>query len=175
RCISFDWGVSLLEMDALFFEDILLITGKEHYNPICFSYCSQGSYKKRFENETEFHTVDQFHSSIIVSKTGLQLYTLYPKNSHIILNDIIIVRTEFKNRRNNQLSALNENLYRVFVDDKDETAFAYYSPIHLRMEDYVKTLRDLKSEGMARVLHIEGEVYHLLSMHILRHDRYQNN
>ncbi len=175
RCITFDWGVSLLEIDALFFQDILLISGNGNSNPIHFAYCSQGCYKNRFENETEFHTVEQFHSSIIVSKTGLKLYTLFPKEIHIILNDIRIVRTEFLKKRNNQLSELNENLYRVFVDDKDETAFAYYSPIHLRMEDYVKTLRDLKTEGMARVLYIEGEVYHLLSMHIVRHDRYQNN
>src|SRR5690606_41075527 len=98
----------------------------------------------------------------------------FPKEVHIVINDIRSVRTEFLKKRNNQLSALNENLYRVFVDDKDETAFAYYSPIHLRMEDYVKTLRDLKTEGMARMLQIEGEVYQLLPMHILRHDRYQS-
>lgn len=175
RCITFDWGVSLLEIDALFYDDILFINDNGNSNPIHFSYCSQGFYKNRFENETEFHTVEQFHSSIIVSKTDLKLHTFFPKEIHLILNDIRIIRTEFLKKRNNQLSELNENLYRVFVDDKDETAFAYYSPIHLRMEDYVNTLRDLKTEGMARVLHIEGEVYHLLSMHIARHDKYQSN
>lgn len=175
RCITFDWGVSLLEIDALFFEDILLINPNKNSNPIHFSYCSQGCYKNRFDHEVDFQTVEQFHSSIIVSKAGLKLYTFFPKDIHIILNDIRIVRKEFLKKRNNQLTELNENLYRVFVDDKNKSAFAYYSPIHLRMEDYVKTLRDLKTEGMARVLHLEGEVYHLLAMHITRHDRYQNN
>jgi len=175
RCITFDWGVSLMEIDALFYDDILFINDNGNSNPIHFSYCSQGLYKNRFENETEFHIVEQFHSSIIVSKTDLKIYTLLPKEIHIVVNDIRIVRSEFLKKRNNQLSELNENLYRVFVDDKDETAFAYYGPIHLKMEDYVKTLRDLKTEGIARVLQIEGEVYHLLSMHILRHDRYQSN
>lgn len=175
RSITFDWGVSLLEIDALFFEDILFVSDNKQFNPIRFSYCSQGCYKNRFENEANFHIVEQFHASILVSKTGLKLYTLFPKDIHIVLNDIRIVRTEFAKKRNNQLSALNENLYRVFVDDKDQTVFAYYSPIHLKMEDYVKSLRDLKTEGMARMLQIEGEVYHLLSMHIARHDRYHNN
>lgn len=175
RCITFDWGVSLLEIDALFFEDILLISTNKNISPIRFTYCSQGCFKNRFAHEVDFHTVEQFHSSIIVSKSGLKLYTFFPKNVHIILNDIRIIRMEFLKKRNNQLSELNENLYRVFVDKKNETAFSYYSPIHLRMEDYVKSLRDLKTEGMARVLHLEGEVYHLLSMHITRHERYQNN
>lgn len=175
RCISFDWGVSLLEVDALFFEDILLLYAVENSNPLHFSYCSQGHYKHRFANEQTFHTVEQYHSSIYVSKKNLEVYTLFPKEIHIILNDIHIVRTEFLKKRNNQLSELNENLYKVFSDDKDEEEFAYYSPIHLRMEDYVKTLRDVNTEGMTRVLQIEGEVYQLLSMHIARHERYQNN
>lgn len=174
RCITFDWGVSLVEIDAVFFEDILFVANNGNSIPIHFSYCSQGYYRNRFENEN-FHTVEQFHSSIVVSQKNLKLYTFFPKDLHIIFNDIRIVRTEFLKRRNNQLSELNEQLYQVFVDDKDATAFAYYSPIHLRMEDYVRTLRDVETEGMARVLHLEGEVYHLLAMHISRHDRYQNN
>ncbi len=36
-------------------------------------------------------------------------------------------------------------------------------------------LRDLNTQGMIRVLQIEGEVYHLLSMHFARRERYQNN
>jgi AraC-like DNA-binding protein len=43
------------------------------------------------------------------------------------------------------------------------------------MEDHVKALRYLNTEGITRILQIEGEVYHLLSMHIARHDRYQKN
>ncbi|MGV8814271.1 MAG: helix-turn-helix transcriptional regulator [Gelidibacter sp.] len=175
KCISFDWGVSLMEFDAIFFEDILFVYGNENTNPLHFSYCSQGSYQHRFGNESAFHTTEQYHSSIIVSKKNLELHALFTKGIHVIINDIRIIRTEFIKRRNNQLSELNENLYRVFMDDKDHSEFAYYSPIHLRMEDYVKTLRDLKTEGMTRVLQIEGEVYHLLAMHIARHDRYQNN
>lgn len=175
KCITFDWGVSLMEFDVLFFEDILIVYDNENANPLHFTYCSQGSYQHRFANQCTFHIIEQYHSSIIVSKKNLDMYVLFPKDIHILSNDIRIIRTEFVKRRNNQLSELNENLYRVFMDDKDQSEFAYYSPIHLRMEDYIKTLRDLKTKGMTRVLQIEGEVYHLLAMHISRHDRYQNN
>lgn len=174
RCITFDWGVGLMEIDALFFDDILFLYQVANSNPIHFSYCSQGYFKHRFANEPNFHTIDQYHSSIFVSKKLLDVYTLFPKDTHIIINDIHVLRTEFLKKRNNQFSELNENLHKVFSDDKDESEFAYYSPIHLRMEDYVKTLRDLNTEGMTRVLQIEGEVYHLLSMHIARHEKYQN-
>lgn len=175
KCITFDWGVSLLEFDALFFEDIVFIY--EHNSSILlrFSYCSHGYFSHRFANETDFHTTERYHSSIIVSKKNLKLYALFPKNTRIICNEVGIIREEFIKRRNNQLCELNENLYNVFMDDESQSEFAYYSPIHLKMEDYVKSLRDLKTSGMKRVLQIEGEVYKLLSMHIAQHDRHQNN
>lgn len=175
RCIGFDWGVSLFEIDALFFEEVFIISENEHSNPIYFSYCSKGYYKNKFDNEDTFHTIKQYHSSITVCKKDQSRITSFPINIHIINNDIRVVRKEFLKRRNNQLSALNENLYKIFADDLQELEFAYYSPIHLRMEDFVKNLRDIESIGIIRVLQIESEIYHLLSMHIARHDRHENN
>ncbi|WP_299390041.1 helix-turn-helix transcriptional regulator [uncultured Gelidibacter sp.] len=175
RCISFDWGVSLFELNSIFFEDILFIDPHKNANPIHFTYCSHGCYKHRFENQEEFQTIGQYHSSIIVAEDNIKHYTLLPKATHIIFNNIRIIRTEFLKKRNNQLSELTENLYRVFVDESNETTYAYYSPIHLRMEDHVKSLRDLKAEGMTRILQIEGKVYQLLAMHIARHDKHENN
>ena len=43
------------------------------------------------------------------------------------------------------------------------------------MEDHVNAIRNKDSNGMTRILQIEGEVYQLLSMHIARHDRHQNS
>lgn len=175
RCISFDWGVSLLELDALFSEDLCVTYDNTYSNPIHFSYCSRGYYKTQFDNEDIFHTINQYHSSITVCKRNQRQMNLFPKNIRVINNDIRIVRKEFLKRQNNQLTALNKKLHKIFSDDLHEFEFAYYSPIHLRMEDFVKKLRDLDTKGMIRVLQIESEIYHLLSMHIARHDRHENN
>ncbi|MCK0124418.1 AraC family transcriptional regulator [Gelidibacter sp. F2691] len=175
RCINFDWGVSLLECDAIFFKDLLFIDKNKYYNPIHFSYCSLGNFKHKFENQEEFHTINQFHSSIIVAEKNIKHLTFVQKNKHLIFNNIRIIRTEFLKKRNIQLSELNKKLHEVFIDQCNETSYAYYSPIHLRMEDHVKSIRDSKSEGMIRILQIEGEVYQLLAMHIARHDQFENN
>ncbi len=174
KIITFDWGISYMEFDARFFNDILLSYANVNSNLLYFSYCSQGSYQQRFVNESTFHTIDQYHSSIIVSKKNLKLYTLFPKDLHIIRNDIRIVRAEFINKRNNQISGLNEQLNKVFLDSKNQSEFAYYSPVHLRMEDHVKTMREVQTVGLSRVLQIEGEVYNLLAMHIGSHELYLN-
>src|SRR5690606_22585908 len=82
---------------------------------------------------------------------------------------------EFLKKRLNNVEQLNKKLQDIFIDEKENKEFAYFSPIHLKMEDHVKALRDIETEGMTRVLQIQGEVYQLLSMHISRHDRYHEN
>ncbi len=175
KFITFDWGVSLVEFNAVFFEDILFINTVEDFNPIHFSYCSKGYFEHRFSNQSEYKTVEQYHASIIVSRMGLDHYTLISNGVEIELNNIRVVRQEFLKKRLNNIEQLNQKLHEVFVDNRDENEFAYFSPIHLKMEDHIKALKEMESEGMTRILQIEGEVYQLLSMHIARHDRYQQN
>lgn len=175
RCITFDWGVSLIEFDVQFDKDVLLVSTNKKYNPLHFCYCSKGCFMHRFEEQSDYFPINQYHSSINIAQKNSRHYTLLPKQTHIIFNDIRIIRKEFRKKRNNQLSELNENLYRIFSKKHIERNFAYYSPIHLKMEDNVSSLRNLNTKGITRVLEIEGEVYHLLAMHISRHDRFQRN
>ena len=175
KFITFDWGVSLVELNAIFFDDILFINKiTEEFNPIHFSYCSKGYFEHRFSNQEEFNVVEQYHAAIVVSREGLDHFTSIPNGVHLELNNIRIVRQEFMKKRLNNVEQLNEKLHEVFVDS-NKKEFAYFSPIHLKMEDHVKALRDIETQGMTRILQIEGEVYRLLSMHIARHDRHHQN
>ncbi|TDU39568.1 AraC-like DNA-binding protein [Gelidibacter sediminis] len=173
RCISFDWGVSLFEFDAICFEDVLFIDSHTKINPLHFTFCSHGYFKHRFEHQKDYRTINQYHASILVAKENVKHYTLLEKDTHVTFNNIQIIRKKYIKKRNNQLSALNGTLYRVFVDKKGTATYAYYSPLHIRMEEQVKSLRTVNSKGIIRILQIEGEVYQLLAMHIARHDWYE--
>ncbi|MEO6347566.1 MAG: AraC family transcriptional regulator [Aquaticitalea sp.] len=175
RFITFDWGVSLIEYNLIFFEDILFIADTSEYNPIHFIYCSKGCMRHRFSYEEEFNTISEFHSAIFTSKENTPHHTLFPKGLHLEINVISISRRDFLKKRLNNVEQLNEKLYEVFTDVDSNQEFAYFSPIHLKMEDHVKALLDIDTQGMTRVLQMEGEVYQLLSMHITRHDKYAQN
>lgn len=172
KCLTFDWGVSLMEFDATFYKDIIFINDNSLSNPIHFSYVSQGQFKHRFTKETEFTTVEQYHSAILVGSKGQEHVTVIPKNQKVIFNNIRVVRQEYLKKRLNNVELLNEKLNKIFIDDTEAEVFSYYSPIHLRMEDHVAAIRNNDISGMTRILQIEGEVYQLLSMHIARHDKY---
>ncbi len=171
KCLTFDWGLSVMEFDAFFFDDLLFVTDNEDFNPIHFSYCSQGQFSHRFGDEEDYHVVEQYHSSIIVGEKGLKQYCIFPKDMDIHINKICVLRGELLKKSLNNIEHLNEILFKVFMDVKGKESFAYYA-MHLRMADHIKAIRRTEIEGMGRILEIEGEVCKLLSMHISRHDFY---
>lgn len=175
KCLTFDWGVSLLDIDAIFFQDLIFVTDNETFNPVNFSYCSKGQFSHRFSDEDDYHVVEQYHSSIVVGEKGLKQYCIFPKETDIHINKICVLRGEFLKKSLNNIEHLNEMLFKVFMDVRGEESFAYYGPSHLGMEDHVKAIRRTDIEGMSRILKIEGEICHLMSMHIARQNLYEKS
>lgn len=175
KSVVFDWGVGLTEFNLIFFDEILMFSDTTEHNPIHFIYCSQGFIRHRFNFENEFNTINEFHSAILTSKKSVSHNTLFPKGIHLEINFITIMRKEFLKKRLNNVEQLNDKLHDVFTDVNSNQEFAYFSPIHLKMEDHVNALRNIDTKGMTRILHMEGEVYQLLSMHITRHDKYNQS
>lgn len=175
RIITYDWGVSVTEHNYICFDDILFVSDTSKFNPIHFFYCSKGSIYQRFNYETEFDRVKEFHSSILASKKSVEHCALFPKGKHLEINVISIVRKDFLKKRLNSMELLSEKLHQVFIDKNEIEEFSYYSPIHIKMDDHVKALRDIDTKGMTRILQIESKIYHLLSMHLEMHDKYYEN
>lgn len=174
RFITFDWGITLIEHNIIYFEDILLVSNPSKFNPLYFIYCSDGYLSHRFEYEEEFQKVDEFHSSILTTKQDVDHQMLFPEGVHLIINIIGIERKEFLKKRLNYVSELNSNLHKVFVDQNNEKEYAFHGPIDLKMEDHVKELRNISNKTISDALRIEGSLYRLLSMHITRYEKSQN-
>lgn len=171
RFITFDWGVNLLEYDIKFAKDIILEMDASRYNPIHFAYCLTGFCGHRFGYQNQINKLEQFQSVIITSREGGYNYGYFPKNEKLEINVIQIARKQFLNKRLNGVSALNKKLYNVFLDSDHEKAFAYFGTYDLKLADKISALRNVKEKGIIRILHIEGLVYEILSMHIKQHDK----
>lgn len=174
RFVGFDWGVNLIEHNIIYFEDILLVSNTSKFNPLSFYYCSQGYLSHRFEYQEEFTKIDEFHSAILTTKEDVDHHLLFPEGIHLIINIIEIERKEFLKKRLNYVTELNDSLHKVFVDQDDEKNYAYYGPIDIKMEDHVKLLRNISTKTISDALKLEGSVYHLLSLHIARFEKFHN-
>jgi AraC-like DNA-binding protein len=172
--ITFDWGINLIEHNIIYYQDVLLVSNTSKFNPLYFMYCSDGYLSHRFECQKEFQIVNEFHSSILTTKQDVDHQILFPEGVHLIINIIGIERKEFLKKRLNYVSELNSNLYEVFVDKDHENEYAYYGPIDLKMDDYVKDLREISNNTISDALKIEGSLYQLLSMQITKHEKFQN-
>lgn len=175
KYIAFDWGVSLIDFNILFYEDLILTSGTSEYNPINFFYCAKGFFEHKFSDEKNYKKVEQFHSAITASDSESNHQSFFHKDVHIQLNVISIVRKQFLKKRLNMSHMLNDKLHNVFVDTQHKKQFAYYGPISLKMADHIGELQNTGNEGIIRILQMEGVIYQLLSMHIKMHNRYENS
>ncbi len=171
RFITFDWGVNLLEYDIIFHKEFVLVIDASEFNPIHFTYCLKGFCGHRFGYQKEIHALEQFQSVIITSRDGGYNYGYFPKEEKLEINVIQIARKKYLKKRLNNVSQLNDKLYKVFMDEDHEKAFAYFGTYDLKLADKIGALRTLKQRGIIRILQIEGMVYQILSMHIQQHDK----
>ncbi|WP_178989129.1 helix-turn-helix domain-containing protein [Winogradskyella schleiferi] len=169
--IPFDWGVNLLDFDIKFYKEFVLRIEAEDFNPIRFIYNLKGAFTHRVGVQNEEHKTQQFQSVIFANKSVGVNYLHFLKNETLQINVIQIVRKEFLKKKTTDVSSLNKKLYEVFVDTDHENRFVHYGELNLKMADDVKSIHNIKSKGMLRILKIEAKVYEILSQHIQQHNR----
>jgi AraC-like DNA-binding protein len=173
KYMPFDWGVNLLDFDVTFSKEIILKVKANRFNPIRFIYNYNGDFKHRFGINNEEKLVEQFHSLIFTNKTGGYNHIHFPKDKKLEISIIQIVRKNFLKKRTTNVSLLNKRLYEIFVDTDHDNRFAHYGALNLKMADFIKKMKKIKSNGMVKVLKIEALVYEMLSLHIQKHNTFQ--
>ncbi len=173
RFITFDWGVSLLEYDITFMDEVLIVVDTSNYNPINFYYCLEGycGHKFGYESDEQIKIMEQFQSVILTNRDGGISDRYFPKDVKVVASVIQVRRKPFLRKRLNQGEELNKQLYNVFLDTDHEKVFAYYGSYNLKIADVMAALQKVKAKGMIWVMQIEGLVYQILSMHMIQHNK----
>lgn len=169
--ITFEWGGSVLQYNITFFDDVTLIMDASEFNPIHFTYLTEGYCFHRFELESKKRKLSQFQSVIITSKDGGYNYGYFEKNVKLNIHVIQINRLKFIKKRLNDASLLNKRLYEVFHDQQHENVFAYFGTYNLKLANFIKRYNKVKQKGMIKILIKEGIIYQVLSEHILQHNK----
>ncbi|MBV7267850.1 helix-turn-helix domain-containing protein [Winogradskyella luteola] len=172
--IPFDWGVNLLDFNITFRKEFVLRIEAEEFNPVRFVYNLEGYFLHRFGVQNTEYRTEQFQSVIFTNKTNGVNFMHFPKGVRLKTNVIQIVRKEFLKKRTSNVSTLNKKLYEVFVDTDHENRFVHYGELNLKMADLVKSIHNIKSKGMLRILKVEAKIYEILSLHIQQHDKSTN-
>ncbi|CAM1333436.1 helix-turn-helix domain-containing protein [Tenacibaculum aestuariivivum] len=169
--LNFEWGGSVLQYDIIFLDAITLVMDASEFNPIHFTYTTEGYSFHRFELENKKRKIAQYQSVIITSKEGGYNYGYFEKDVKVQIHLIQINRVKFINKRLNDASVLNQKLYEVFHDQQHEKVFAYYGTYNLKIANLIKQYNEIKQKGMIRILIKEGIVYQILSEHMQQHNK----
>lgn len=169
--LTFEWGGNVLQYDITFLDDIRVAMDASEFNPIHFTYTTEGYTFHRFELENKKRKLEQYQSVIITSKDGGYNYRYFEKNVKINMHLIQINRVLFIKKRLNDASVLNQKLYEVFHDDQHENVFAYFGTYNLKLANLIKQYNGIKQKGIIRILIKEGIVYQILSEHMLQHNK----
>ena len=163
--ISFKGGISYMEFDMEFTEDIAMVASSPDHTPICFAYCSQGHFMHSFGTNGEKHELENFQTGIITSKKSQDNLLYFEKDMRLKMI-LILVSPTSRSANGNHLSQELQKLF--FKNDKAQN-FAYVGSYNLKVAERVRQLNSIDETGIARTLMVEGLAHLILALEIQQH------
>ncbi|WP_299798925.1 AraC family transcriptional regulator [uncultured Maribacter sp.] len=176
RTIDFNWGVSLIDCNMKLAEEAKIVFDTKDLAPIEFIFISKGYFEYSENNTNSYTRLEQFQNTIISHKRNAEKTFLFPKDEHLKINFIRINRQEYLQKKNNNISQLNQLLVSLFNDCEGEATFQHGGSFSLKIADEIKLLNDVDTTcGMLRSLSLEGRLYLILSLQLLEHKNFEEN
>ena len=172
RNIEFDWGISLLDFDLTFFDDIKLTIKSKGVAPLEFIFISKGGFTYKEGHLGEKLELEQFQNIIISPERFQEKNFIFPSNKELKVNMIRILKKEYLKKKNNNITHLNELLLSVFKDEKNNLPYSHEGNYSLKIANEVKELDNIYESGLIRTLSIEGRIYLILSLQLLEHHNF---
>ena len=165
--VSLKGGISYLEFQMVFFEDLKLSIHTPEKNPIYFTYCSKGSLVHSFGSNGEKRILESFQTGILTSQQEDE-NVLYFKKDEFIKITLITVQTD--NKANITASSeLKNKLRQTFFKDNAHDNFVYIGSHNLKIAEKIQQLNAISQEGIVRSLLIQGLVHMILALEIQQH------
>ena len=175
RNIGFEWGISLLDWNVSFYEDVELVFKTSSVSPIEFVFISKGSFKYSEDNTEQYLNLEQFQNIILSPKRYARKTFLFPSGKELKVNFIRILRKDYLKKKNNNITYLNELLLSVFNDTEGNKPYTHGGSFNLKIADEIKALNKVHESGILRTLSLEGRIYLILSLQLLEHHKFESH
>ncbi|UZO81100.1 AraC family transcriptional regulator [Aquimarina sp. ERC-38] len=174
RSIAFDWGISLVDYDVNFKEELKLIFQIGEINPIEFVFISEGNLKYYYKTTDQPYELERYQNIIISPEKQEKEVYIFPKSVDVKVNFIYIIRNEYFKKKNNNLSFLSESLYSTFQDDSSGKPYKHQGNFNLKIADQIRQLQENYDTGIVRTLTIEGQLNLILAMQMLEQSNFES-
>lgn len=159
-------GISYLEFNMNFNENIRLVLNSPSKTVVNLAYCSEGKMGHAFNNNEKITTLETFQTAIVSNITNERNELYFYKNSNISAT-LISVNTL---SGDTNTSAINEQLRSYFITNSTENV-VFVSSYNLKIAEQLNQLQAIKQKGVVRALLIEGFVHMILALEIEQHQK----
>lgn len=178
RQISFDWGISLLDYNVNFNEDVVITFNLEEINVLEFLFLIKGNLSYTSKALTEVDNLiklNQYQNIVLSNLPDRSNTFVFHKGETIKLNVVQLFGSEYMNKPKNHIDTLQLSLQSIINGKKELLPYQHFGNYNLKLADIIETLNDNgdDNEGMIRFLNIEGQIYCILALHILEHKSFE--
>lgn len=164
RGVSLTDGISYIEFNMSFIENIKLSIKKNNRNTIYFAYCSEGSLEHSFGNEGKKNYLKSFQTGIITSPNNDENILYLNKDKSLKLT-LISVHNQNLKSNGELLSKLNK----TFFKEGSLENFIYVGSQNLKIAEKIQQLNNIKEKGLVKNLLTQGLVRVILALEIQQH------
>lgn len=163
KAITLEGGLSYLQYDVLFKEEISIAFDPTPLNPLYFTYCLEGNVHQRFENSEDESLLDEFQTAILGGTNDVN-ELIFPSNQKVKLC-IIRVVNESDNAEASIPATLKDNMLELFSEGKEQP-IRYFGTYNLRIGEQLAQIEKISQKGVVKKLLIEGILNLTLAMEI---------
>ena len=172
RGIALKGGISYLEFDMEFNQDVALAIKTLDNSPIYFTYCSEGSISHTFASEGKKRKLESFQTAITTCKDGEESHLNFGKNKQIRVS-LITVQRSAHHVVSDEFS-LTHNVEHLFIDQVANNTM-YIGSYNLKIAEKIQQLNAITQKGIVRNLLVEGLVSMILALEIQQHSDDRKN
>jgi len=165
--VSLQGGISYVEFDMVFSEDVIISVDTPNKNPIYFAYCSKGSLGHSFGVDGKKRNLNKFQTGILTSQVGDESRLHFKKDERSKITLISVQTTDNANASGKK--SLKSKLQNTFLKDGSKENFVYIGSQNLMIAEKIQQLNAIKQTGLVRSLLIKGLVHVILALEIQQH------
>ncbi|WP_148264606.1 helix-turn-helix domain-containing protein [Christiangramia forsetii] len=169
RGISFKSGLGLMQYDCTFKEDVEIQFIVNRVHPLKFLSTLKGSLGHRFENQQDYHEIQQYQCAIVASNNHHGHILYFKANVSTSFNSLEVARKDFLDRKECELKKLSNGLEDLFHDVEATHSFYHEGFYSLQIADIFQEIRDMNEKDFLKNLFLEGKIYQALYQHILQY------
>ncbi|MDD7886588.1 AraC family transcriptional regulator [Flavivirga sp. 57AJ16] len=165
--ITLTGGISYIEFNMIFSEDVVLSINVPDKTPIYFAYCSKGSLGHSFGVNGKKNVLQSFQTGILTSQSSDENVLYFKKDKHI---KVTLITVQANNKATvSENYGLKNKLYKAFFKEGTNKNFIYIGSQNLKIAEKIQQLEAIKQKGLVRSLLIQGLVHVILALEVQQH------